>query len=157
MERKVLTEEEQAQYMEAANKLFVLYAFEKNIAFTDSFLETIKIIHEQDTAWNEYIRFLDMPINKLFPEDPGWNDHLNRLISGLIGLHVIRLKIPWTPEELNMAGALTYTVFEAVLQMRFSNEDLNPENFGDWTRDRSEWLPIELSLHEVGEQTQDTG
>jgi len=139
-----LTEAELIQSIEAANRLHILYSFEDNVGFTDVFLDTIKIINEDDIFWKEYIRILDVGVN-LIP-DSEVADHLIMLTATLLTIHTLRLKIPFIEEDHVMAIDLTRAAFEVIMRKKYFNEDFSEEAMRKWTRNRHDWLPLELSL-----------
>lgn len=142
-----LTETESILSVEAANKYHILYSFENNIEFTDAFLDTIKIINEDDIVWKEYIRLLDIPVN-LLPDCDELDDHLLILTAALVTIHILRLKISFLIEDHFMAIDWTRACFDYIMRKKYFNKDFSEEAMRKWTRDRYNWLPLELSLDE---------
>ncbi len=133
--------------IEAANKLHVIYKFENIMRFTDDFLDTINIINKDDIAWKSYMRFLDMPVD---PDDYNeWNDHMYRFIAALVSIHILRLEIDCLDEDYSLTIDCTRTCFELLMRTEYANEDFSEEAIRKWTRNRHEWLPLELSLDDL--------
>jgi len=78
--------------LESANRLHIFYLFENVIKCTDVFLETIKLIDENDAQWKEYTSLLDE--NEDIPEI------IMRMATSLVTLHVARLKLSYTEEDV---------------------------------------------------------
>ena len=89
--------------VEAANKLQVLYLFEKDIRFTDKFKETIHWINEDDGHWADF--------NELYEGSREWdqagdsplNNPLIYMSEALVRLHLARLKIVYNDEDFLLA------------------------------------------------------
>ena len=145
-----VTDTELLLMVEAANRLHILYSFENNIKFTDTFLDTIKIINEDDIVWKKYIFLLDLPERNNYRTIIGdeVDDYLALLTSAIISIHSQRLKIPFIAEDLIMAVDCTRACFEHIMINRYPLEDFSKENLKKWTHDRHDWLPLELALDE---------
>lgn len=133
--------------VEAANRLRVLYLFEDEVCFTDVFRDTIKIINEQDFAWEDYIEFLDLPVDPDNDVDGRWDDSLYRMAAALVTIHTLRLEIAFDKEdwfqtiEMLRAYSENLLCIYYLLTYPFSNEELRK-----WTRERHKWLPLELAI-----------
>jgi len=145
-----ITDTELLLWIEAANRLHILSSFENDIKFTDTFLDTIKIINEDDIVWKKYIRLLDLPKRNNLRTILGdeFDDYLALLTSAIITIHSQRLKIPFIAEDLIMAVDCTRACFDYIMRNRYSLEDFSKENLEEWTHNRHDWLPLELALDE---------
>lgn len=133
--------------VEAANRLRVLYLFEDEVYFTDVFRNTIRVINEQDFAWEDYIEFLDLPVDPDNDVDGRWNDSLYRMAAALVTIHTLRLEIAFDKEDwfqtIEILRAYSENLLRTyyLLTYPFSNEELRK-----WTRERHKWLPLELAM-----------
>lgn len=119
------------QGIECANKLHILYLFEKDIHFTDSFKETMKIINKNDSDWKDYIDIIDIISEK---DD----DHISNMAAALVSMHIERLEIVYEEDELIQTICMVSTLFKSVWN----------RGIRKWTRERHEWFPLVLSLGE---------
>ena len=113
--------------IESANKLQVLYLFEKDIHFTDSFNETMKIINEDDNAWNNYLENIDS-----FPElneEPG-NSPLMRMAAALVHMHVARLELVYEEDDWLDTIGMVYALFQFQWDTKIK----------EWTHARYKWF-----------------
>lgn len=134
--------------VEAANRLNIFYLFEDIAYFTDRFIATIKIIKNEDLAWKDYIRFLDLPIDK--ENYPGWaramQDPLFRMAAALVSIHVKNLKdIVWNEKDFKLTIDWTWTFFKQYLLDEYHPINFSEQELQDWIRERQEWLPLELA------------
>lgn len=120
------------QGIEAANKLRVLYLFEKDIRFTDSFKETIETIKEDDGHWADY--------NELYEGNREWdqagdsplNDPLAYMVEALVNLHLARLKLVYKDEDFELATTFLYTFYHFHWDLLLEEATIN----------RDDWLPL---------------
>ena len=101
-------------YCEAANRLHVLYIFEGEPDFTESFIETINLIYRRDDLWEEYNRYINSPVE---PDvHPIWNESLWKMAAAFIAIHLSRLSIPSVPEDFQSSIAAIYQLFHHNLE-----------------------------------------
>ena len=106
-------------YCEAANRLHVLYIFEEDVGFTESFLETINLIYRRDDLWEEYNSYVNSPVE---PDvHPIWNEPLWKMAAAFIAIHLSRLSIPPGPGEFQSSIRAIYQLFHHHLETTFMN------------------------------------
>ena len=133
--------------IEAANKLQVIYIFEEEIHYTESFQETIKWINEDDGHWADFNEIWDGTVGKYQdPEDPTI-DPLSFMVISLLELHLARLRLDYSDEDFEVAKNFLYAFYE--FQWMNLLEKL--------TRSREMWLPLFMLRDEVNDAQDSVG
>ena len=125
--------------IESANRLQVLYLFEKRLYFTDIFRLTMEAINSIDGIWDAYIAALDEH------KEPHLNDPLDepirKMAEALIKLHIDHLELTPEVEDWENTVAVLTAILDEIWDIRKSK----------WTRDRKAWfttlstdIPIKL-------------
>ncbi len=120
------------QGIEAANKLRVLYLFEKDIRFTDSFKETIKTINEDDGHWADYNEIYEGLVDREQAQDVPQYDPLAYMLYALVELHLASLKLVYKDEDFEIATTFLYAFYRHHWEMLLEEATLN----------RDDWLPL---------------
>jgi len=118
--------------VETANKLRVLYLFEGDIRFTDSFKETIQTINEDDGHWADYNELYESIIEMDQAQDVPLNEPLVPMVGALLTLHLARLNLNYKDEDFDITATFLCALYSFEWDRLLTKATLS----------RDGWLPL---------------